>query len=272
MMAEAGSNQSVERAFTVLRAFTAGRADLRVSDVAKAAGLGLSTASRMLATLEAAGFVERDPVSGHYRLGMDLVTLGGSVLNAHPVHREARQITQELAARLQLGANVAVRRGDRLFYLLNFEGKLAPRAFVLAGQRNPLHATGLGKVLLSGLTADERRALLPPEQLAAFTNRTLTTHEALDEEIARAIERGYAGELEELALGRACLAAAIRDSTGQVVAGLSVSGSLTAMRLSERESELAAEVIEAADSISIGLGYVGPAHLPGQFAPTEVWT
>ncbi len=84
MAAETGSNQSVDRALGVLRVFTGGRSELRVSDVAKAADLTLSTASRLLATLEAAGFVDRDPVSGLYQLGLDMVSLGGAVLNAHP--------------------------------------------------------------------------------------------------------------------------------------------------------------------------------------------
>lgn len=272
MAAETGGNQSVERAFTVLRAFTTGRPELRVSDVAKAAGLGLSTASRMLATLESAGFVERDPASGLYRLGLDLVTLGGTVLNSHPVHRESRQIAQGLASETALGANVAIRRGDRLFYLLNFEGRNSPRAFVLAGQRNPLHATGLGKTLLSGLTAEQRRELLPSERLAGYTPRTITTHEALDEEIARCAKRGYALEVEELALGRACVAAPIRGASGEIVAGLSVSGPLSAIQLSTREEDLSNAVIEAADSISIGLGYLGPTHLlPHEVAMTETW-
>jgi DNA-binding IclR family transcriptional regulator len=260
MASDVGSNQSVERALTVLRVFTAGRAELRVSDVAKLADLGLSTASRLLATLEAAGFVDRDPVSGLYRLGLDTVSLGGAVLNSHPVHREARQIAQNLAAELGLGVNVAVRREASLFYLLNFEGRQAPRSFVLAGQRNPLHATGLGKSLLTGLTASERRALLPEDRLVSYTPRTVTSHAQLDAEIERTVTRGYGSELEELALGRACVAAPIRDSSGGVVAALSVSGPLSAIDLHHREMELSRAVIESADSISIGLGYVGPAH------------
>src|SRR5690348_13109226 len=112
MAADAGNNQSVERALSVLRTFTSGRAEMRMSDVAKAAGLGASTTSRLLATLEVAGFVERDPVSGLYRLGLDVVSLAAGVLNSHPVHRVARQIAQNLAAQLGLGANVAVPRGD----------------------------------------------------------------------------------------------------------------------------------------------------------------
>jgi DNA-binding IclR family transcriptional regulator len=262
MAAESGSNQSVERALGVLRALSAGRSEMRVSDVAKATGLGLSTASRLLATLESAGFVDRDPISGLYRLGLDLVSLGGSVLNNHPVHREARQTAQNLAAELGLGANVAVRRGDRLFYLLNFEGRNAPRS---------LHATGLGKALLSGLTAEQRRSVLPGETLPAYTPRTVTSHEQLDEEIARTLARGYATEIEELALGRACVATPIRDGSGAVVAGLSVSGPLSAIDLPQREAELVRVVIEAADSISIGLGYVGPAHVtPQRLSTPEV--
>ncbi len=260
MAAEAGSNQSVERALTVLRTFTSGRSELRMSDVAKAAGLGLSTASRLLATLEAAGFVERDPASGLYRLGLDVVSLAGGVLNSHPVHRVARQIAQNLAAQLGLGANVAIRRGDRLFYLLNFEGRQAPRSFVLAGQTNPLHATGLGKALLSGLTGAQRRALLAEASLLSYTPRTVTSHAALDAEIDRTVARGYATEIEELALGRACVAAPIRDASGEVVAGLSVSGALSVIDLGAHEPALARAVIEAADQVSIGLGYVGPAH------------
>ncbi|MBB5874472.1 DNA-binding IclR family transcriptional regulator [Allocatelliglobosispora scoriae] len=269
MASETSSNQSVERALGVLRVFTAGRAELRVSDVASAVGLTLSTASRLLATLETAGFVDRDPVSGLYRLGLDMVSFGGAVLNSHPVHREARQVAQNLAAELGLGANVAIRRGDELFYLLNFEGRSAPRPFVLSGQRNPLHSTGLGKALLSGLSPTERRVLL--EDLPAYTPRTVTTHAALDEAIAQTVARGYASEVEELALGRACVAAAIRDGSGAVVAALSVSGPLSAIDLQNREAVLARAVIEAADSISMGLGYHGPARVPSQQSYAEVW-
>jgi DNA-binding IclR family transcriptional regulator len=259
MAAETGSNQSVERAMSILRVFTTGRTELRLSDIAKLADLGLSTASRLLGTLESTGFVDRDPVSGLYRLGLDAVSLGGSVLNSHPVHREARQIAQNLAAELGLGVNVAVRRDSSVFYLLNFEGRQAPRSFMLAGQRNPLHATGLGKALLFAVHIPGSRGALLPGTLVAYTPRTITTHEQLNLEVERAVERGYSTEVEELALGRACIAAPIRDSTGQVVAALSVSGPLSAIDLPNREEALARAVIEATDSISIGLGYVGPA-------------
>ncbi|SDK21848.1 IclR family transcriptional regulator [Streptomyces indicus] len=258
MASDQGNNQSVERAMAVLKVFLDGQPELRVSDVVRMTGLGTSTTSRLLATLESLEFVERDGISGLYRLGTAPITLGGVAVNHNPVHREARQLAQELAARLGLGANVAVRHGASLFYLLNFEGHLAPRSTVLTGQRKPLHATGLGKCLLLSLTAGERRELIPEDALHGFTPATLTTHAELDKELEVSERRGYATEVEELAHGRSCVAAPIRDRTGRIVAAISISGPLSTVALDRREDELARAAIEAADSVSVGLGYVGP--------------
>ncbi|APU21995.1 IclR family transcriptional regulator [Actinoalloteichus sp. GBA129-24] len=267
MASEQGTNQSVERAMAVLATFLDGRGDLRVSDVAQRAGLGQSTASRLLATLEQLDYVERDEVSSLYRLGPAVISLAGVAVNQHPVHREARQRAQDLAGSLGLGANVAVRRGASLFYLCNFEGSLAPKSFTLLGQRNPLHATGLGKCLLLGLSAEQRRELVP--RLSRFTQHTITEHDELDTALEAVAARGYATEHEELALGRACVAAPVLDHTGSVVAALSISGPLSAIDLASREGELGRRVIEAADSISNGLGYIGPSHRtdPGEETP-----
>ncbi|MGW8529714.1 IclR family transcriptional regulator [Nocardiopsis sp. NPDC055824] len=254
MAAEQSGNQSVERAISVLRAFLEGKPELRVSDIARLTGIGQSTVSRLLATLESARLIGKDEDSGFFRLGMDHVSLAAAFLNGNPVHREARPVAQRLAQELGLGANVAVRDGDSLFYLCNFEGALAPKAHVLMGSRNPLHATGLGKCLLLSSTAEQRRALLG-DDLHAYTVSTVTGHDALDAEIERSRARGYATEVEELALGRACVAAPVRDATGEIVAGLSVSGPLSAIDLQHREAELAGTVIEAADRVALALGY-----------------
>jgi DNA-binding IclR family transcriptional regulator len=257
-----GNNQSVEKAAAVLNAFLAGQPALRVSDVARHAGLGQSTASRLLATLESCELVQRDVVSGLYQLGPALITMAGVALNSHPVHREARQRAQNLAAELGLGANVGIRSHASLFYLCNFEGRLAPRSFVLIGQHNPLHATALGKCLLLGIDAAKRRALL--SELPRYTHETITDHDALDAVVEETAQRRYATEVEELALGRACIASPILDHTGNVCAALSVSGPLSAIALDRREAELAQIVIETADAISTGLGYLGPVRTPSR--------
>ncbi|HWV27508.1 MAG TPA: IclR family transcriptional regulator [Aeromicrobium sp.] len=260
MAVEKSGNQSVERAAAVLRLFTGRSPALRVSDVASALDLGLSTASRLLATLESVELVRRDPVSQLYELGPAVIAMAGVALNNEPVYRQSRAITQRLAWELGLGANVAVRRGDALFYLQNVEGPLAHKSYSLLGQRNPLYATAMGKCLLLEIPRAERIELLGAGPLTSYTARTITDHDALDEDLQRCAARGYAIEVEELALGRACIAAPVRDHTGGIVAALSVSGALSAINLPERETDLGAIVIEAADSVSTGLGYLG--HVP----------
>jgi DNA-binding IclR family transcriptional regulator len=254
-MPDIANNQSVERAVGLLRALATSRGDQRASDLASSTGLGLSTATRLLATLGSLDLIERDDAGGTYRLGPLALTIGGAATNQSAVYAEARMIAQNLAAQLGLGVNLARRYGKRLQYLLNAEGPLAPKSFALTGQTNPLHATGLGKCLLLGLDPDERRALLPDSDLVAFTAKTITSHKKLDAELAAARAQGYAAEDEELALGRACVAAPIRDRTAAVVAAISISGPLSALDLDNRRQLLTRTVIEAADSISIALGF-----------------
>ena len=228
----------------------------RVADVANHVGLCQSTASRLLSTLEGLELVERDPLSTLYRLGPVLITLAGIALNQHPVHRAARQIAQNLAGKLGLGVNVAVRRENTLFYLCNFEGENSPKSHTLIGQRNPLHSTGIGKCLLLAVPAAERGELLG--EMQKFTASTISTLDALDVELERVAARGYSVEVEELALGRACIAAPILDQSGELCAAISISGPLSAIDLEHRETELSRIVIETADSISSSLGYLGP--------------
>lgn len=254
MSADKSTNQSVEKAVSVLESFADGQA-LRVGDVARAAGITQSTASRLLATLEAAGLVERDPITTLYFLGTELLTLAGIAINQNPVHRVGRQIAQNLASELGLGVNIALLRGWELVYLCNFEGRNSPKSHTLMGQRVPLHATSIGKSTLPSFSAADRRELQP---LTSFTEFTITDPTALERETAVVARRGYATEVEEFVLGRASVAAPILDQLGRIVAAISISGPRTTIDLETREAELARLVIETADRISSGLGYHGP--------------
>lgn len=252
---EKGTNQSVEKALAVLESFSSGE-PLRVGDVARLAGIGQSTASRLLATLERAGFVERDATSSLFFLGSEIITLAGVAVNQNPVHRVGRQMAQNLAAKLGLGVNIAVLSGSELLYLCNFEGTLSPKSHTLTGQRVPLHATSIGKSTLVQTSEEDRQRLLP--ELTQYTAETITDHATLDREVSTIRSRGYATEIEEFVLGRASIAAPIFGQHGRITAAVSISGPRSTIDLEHRESELAALAIEAADRISSGLGYHGP--------------
>lgn len=251
--------QSIDRALTLLTTFTTEKPRQRVTDLATATGLGQSTVSRMVAAMVACGFLVFEPDTGTYTLGSSVLDLAAARLNSDPVHAASRTVAQLLALRTGLGANVAERRGSRLLYLCNFEGEDAPRNATLLGTGGPLHATGMGKVLLSDLDMEMARAVVGPHPQRC-TRHTITDPDALMAELERSRERGYAIENEELALGRACIAAPIYDRSGAVTAALSLSGPLSAIRLVDREEELSVALIESADRVSSALGFTGRAY------------
>lgn len=248
--------QTVERALSVLTCFTDAQPRLRVSDLARQLDLSQSTVSRLLTTMESLGFVERDPRTGLYGLGLELVTLAGVALNQIEVRRQAMAELAAVAAELGLAANLAILRGDELFYLATVEGPKAPKLHTMIGKRNLLHCTGMGKALLAALPEVECEAILGRIAYPRFTPSTVGSADELRPMLARAQERGYAVEREELAFGRACVAAAIRDATGAVVAATSISGPLRTLDLDRDEARLAARVIEMADHISHQLGFI----------------
>lgn len=254
-MAATPPNQSIERAAAVLGALGASESGaMRASDIARAIGLGTSTTGRLLATLESLEYVRRDPESQGYSVGRAVLELASQGLNHNPVHRESRAAAQELAHRIGLTANVGVRDGASCIYLCHFEGSLAPKSHTMIGMRQPLHASALGKALMLDMTQDDREVLLGPD-LARYTDHTITTHDALTADLAESARRGWCVENQELALGRFCIAAPIRNASGRVAAALSISGRVTQLRDRDVES-LAEDLIEVADRVSVGLGMI----------------
>lgn len=246
--------QGFGRAASVLAAIgdsTSG--SMRASDIARATELGPSTITRLLATLTELGFVTKSAEGAGYTIGSTVLRLASQGLNQSPVYRQSRAIAQELAQRTGFSANVAVREGDRLVYLSHFEGAHARKEHSMAGMGQPLHASALGKCLLLDTSARERRELL--DDLPAYTEHTLTSHDALTRELDQIAHTGSALEDQELALGRICVAAPIRDAHGDVAAAISISGRLSLMREAGIET-LREDVIEAADRITVDLGLI----------------
>jgi DNA-binding IclR family transcriptional regulator len=252
----AALTQTVERALSILTCFSDAQPRLRVSDIARELELSQSTVSRLLVTMESLGFVERDSQTGLYGLGLELVTLAGVALNQIEVRRQAMAELSAVAAELGFAANLAVLRGDEIFYLATVEGPRAPKLHTMIGKRNMLHCTGMGKVLLANLADDEREAILARIDYPRLTANTAGSADELRPLLERTRAQGYAVEREELAFGRACVAAAIRDASGAAIAATSISGPISVLDLDRNEPQLAARVIEMADSISHNLGYL----------------
>ncbi|WP_110943366.1 IclR family transcriptional regulator [Virgibacillus senegalensis] len=261
-MTNSSKSQSVDRALQLLECFSDARFELRVADFCNMLNMSQSSVSRLLTTLVDRGFVEKNHFSGAYFLGKKVISLAGVSLNNYEIRKQALPELYDLEQKTNLGANLAVLDETEMFYLAHVDSRKSPRMYTLVGYKNPLHSTGIGKVLLAHLTNHEANQILEKTALVPYTVNTVDDKEELLKELEVTRKRGYALEIEELALGRACIAAPVRDRSGKVVAGISLSGPLSEIRLEERQQELASILIETTDLISLKMGYMSsPARM-----------
>lgn len=248
--------QSVTRALAILSCFSSSEPELRVIDFAKKLGLTQSNVSRLLTTMVSIGYVTKNEQTGYYRLGPEIITLGGIALNNYDIRKQALPELYEIERQIRIDANLAILDRGTIFYLAHVDSYDSPRMYTFNGSRNPLHCTAIGKALLASMTEDEARELLAGEPLKKYTEHTIVSVDELMEELENIRKQGYAVECEELALGRACVAVPVMDRTGKAVAGISISGPLSKMKLDERLEELSSLLIEKAGRISLKMGYI----------------
>jgi DNA-binding IclR family transcriptional regulator len=181
--------QTVQRAVSLLKAFTPGRAELRLPELAAIARLNKTTAYRLLTALAHEGLLERLPDGHGYRLGPELLALGSLALAHVPLGaaglREASHAElQALAYATRETATVEVLAGRDVLVLDEAGGDHVVGSMPSLGTRYPAHATSTGKVLLAHLRAPLLDQLLGTP-LGAFTPRTITDPAALRRELAR---------------------------------------------------------------------------------------
>lgn len=242
----------MDRAVTVLE-ILARRGTAGVSEVAEEIGVHKSTAFRLLAALEDHALVRQTEERGHYELGFGVLRLANSIPGRLDLVQQARPVMDDLADEVDETANIAVLRQGFVVNLGQSVGRSAVAAHNWIGELTPPHATSSGKVLLAALAPKDRRKMT--KHLDRFTDRTITTRAALDEEL-RAVERdGYSSTLEELEIGMRAVSAPIRDHSGSIIAAMSVSG--PSYRLSDERTELiVAAVRRAAAEVASRLGYL----------------
>lgn len=233
--------QTVDRALSLLLAFEREGELLGVTDLATRLGVHKSTASRLAATLEARGFLERSDRDA-LRLGPELARLGRLAVRGRDLVDLARPAMDRLAAATGETVNLAVSDQGDVVNVAQVDGRHIVGVGSWTGRRTPLHCTANGKVFLAWAGGPL------PAGLDEFTERTITTADNLDAELVRVRARGYATAVGELEEGLHAVAAPVVGSDGRCVAALSVSG--PAYRMPERRlAELGTDCIAAAVAI-----------------------
>ena len=239
---------TIEKTGCVLDLFSVERPEWGVSEAAARLALPKSTVCELLGSLTQQGLLRRTS-RGRYRLGWRLFELGQTLLDTTEFRTEARRVMRELVERWGETAHLAVLDGVEAVYLEKMQPVPAVRILISrTGARLPAYCTGVGKVLLAHEDWEDVSVQIAEAEMMALTPNTTLNVEDLAEELAKIRQRGYAYDHEENSIGLCCAAAPIRDSTGEVVAAMSLS--VPAFRFYPDEGHYAAVIVEAAQRVS----------------------
>lgn len=225
----------------------------RFTEIVEATGLAKATTHRILATLADRQFVTVD-ADGNYLPGPKILSLAGMALQRIDISAIARPFIEELVAEVHCTIHLGVVNGDEIIYLVRAD---SDRPYVMpsrVGLAIPLHSTGIGKVVLASQDDDELERFVARAGLRPRTEHTITTLEGLRTEVDSVRRAGYALDREENVPGIACVAAPIRDHTGTVKYGISISTLLLEHTLDQVEA-MSVAALATADKISAALGY-----------------
>ena len=248
------SVQSVKRALSILEILRGFPNGLGVTEIAHKINVAKSTAHRLLVSLLEDGYVQKDPQTDNYRLGLKLLQLGNEVSNSMDLRRISTPYLKKLVKITGETAHLAVYERGEIFYVDKIESSASLRMYSQVGLNAPAHCTGLGKAILSQLPEAEIDNLIKKKGLTKFTDKTLVTKGQLMEALVKAYEIGYAFDDEEHELGVRCAAAPIFNIEKKVIAGISAAGPTT--RIShEGLTEMGQHVKQIALEISREMGY-----------------
>lgn len=247
--------QSVDRAFSLLNCLVDSGGIGSLPVMATRCGLSVATTHRLLATLEGLGAVIHI-APGKYRIGTTLFRLTGENSIERLYAAAAEPSLRKMCKSLCTAGHLGVLDQDQMVTYLAKASRRTQFPPTVIGSKLEAYCSGLGKVLLAALPANELDEYLDEAPFIALTSRTITTQESLKKELHRVAKRGYAVDDCELFDDLRCVAVPITNAAGQVVAALSASS--PASQLHQRDvPRVAEELMRHARDIGARLY---PAH------------
>ncbi|KQL49988.1 hypothetical protein AN963_10010 [Brevibacillus choshinensis] len=252
-MEESQKVRAVDRALDIIEVFTFKEPELLLVEIAERTGLALATVHRSIQTMIKRGYIEQDPISGKFRLGMQFVKIGGIVIQRIDLTRIATPFLQELSKRTEQNVNMSIYDKGEALCLVNIESFHNFQYGIKVGQRLPIYAGALSKLIMANLPPQELTTVLS-RKLEQFTPYTISQEVKLRAELEEIRARGYARSEGELAMGAAALAAPVYNYENRMVAGISISGP-EHFYGRENVNEYLRELLKMAEIISIELGF-----------------
>ncbi|MBO1519944.1 IclR family transcriptional regulator [Oceanisphaera pacifica] len=245
--------QSLSRALLVLEQLATSDMGMSLTEVAGSLGLAPSTTHRLLNSLRSHHFVDVDDTQGLWSIGVNAFAVGNAYLKKRDVIAQSRPFMKRLVAETGETSNLAILEQGRVVYVGQVESPQTMRMVVSLGSSSPLHASGVGKALLSVVPIKDAMALIKQTDMVAFTEHTITDAEQFASELQHIKQQGYSLDDEEQFEGLRCIAANIYNEYGEAVAAISISGPAVRVKR-ERLAHLSRLVMDAAQEATDAIG------------------
>jgi DNA-binding IclR family transcriptional regulator len=261
-------NQSVFKAFAMLKSFRDPEEWLTSSELSRRSNLPEASGYRLIQTLEEIGAVVRGP-RGRYRPGMLLVSLSQNVIIPELLQQAGLKIASDTAERLNVTVQVGMLERGMVTYLIKHTTPTSFASQTRVGSQLEAYCSGLGKVLLAALPAEQIDAFIAEGDLVALTPKTITDETALREHLMQVRAQGYALDDCEFRPDMCCISVPIRDDQGHTVAAISATESAPNMT-PQRQAELLDELKAAAAAIGWKICPAGPRLQAKSSAPSAI--
>jgi IclR family transcriptional regulator, KDG regulon repressor len=215
---------SLERALAILELVAYKSGGLTNAAIAARMKMATSTTSYILSRLEREGFLQRQPDTGRYEIGLKLVALGHSALRDMGLRRVAEPVLWRFVAETKASALVGVLERGRLMIVDKVERPDMAAIDMDIGVRYPVHLTALGKAMLAHLPEERLHQVFESYDPGNTSVRTTERHARLLEELRKVRKLGYAKSDGDLYIGVRAIAAPIFGPYGEARAAVSATG------------------------------------------------
>jgi len=247
--------RAVNNALNLLEEFKGDRDELGVTELSKRLNLHKNKIFRILATLEARGYIEQNKATENYRLGVKSLELGQTFIKQLGLVRQAKPFLRAIVEKCNELAYLGTIRQNSIIYLDVEEASQIVKVASRVGWRLPIHCTAIGKAQIAYASEEELEKLGILDHMERFTPNTIVDKGEFIKHIKEVAKRGYALDNEECNPEVRCVGVPVRDYTGRVVGGISVCGPSFRMTDELLETKIIPVVKDAGERASKRLGF-----------------
>lgn len=256
---------ALRRGLQILEMFSGNDRVITVPEITQKLRISRATAFRLAYTLEGMGYIERLPRANAFRLGQQSLSVSFEYLYSLDVVDVARPMLEVLRDRLGATANLGIRHGTVMLYVLRApsEHRRISSMVVPVGTRFPVHAVSCGRALLFDLRDAELDAVFAEFDFSAYPPPAPQSLVALKDILVTERKAGYVSCQSAFVQGKRSVAAPVRDASGHAIAAVNVSDSADVV--AEPDGTVKDAVLATAAAISARLGYrPSPPEMPGK--------